>query len=110
MWNWIADESEKQKLRIKKRNYFAFMEELHPPLFDCYCCEYDFLQDDTNWGVSCEKCPIDWGSTSNGFMCENLDTDGDGCGLYKQWRTCSDWETAVRLARKIANLPENINI
>ena len=110
MWNWIADESEKRKLIIKKRDYFEFIEALSPPLFDCYCCEYNSLQNDANGIINCEKCPIDWGSTRNSFMCEDLHIDGNRGGLYAQWRTCSDVETAVRLAREIANLPKNINI
>ena len=90
MWNWIADETLKQKKRVEKKEYFNFFGialEDTPKKF-CYCCEFaDFI---------CYRCPIDWSPKRD--CCDD--------GLFAKWLHCKDYKEASILARQIAELPE----
>lgn len=94
LWHWIADETERQKRCVEKKEY---------PLFhrfiidcDCWCCEYT--------PFDCNICPIQW----------RIDDDSLGqvkCILseFGDWSyavNIGDWREAARIARIIAELPE----
>lgn len=106
MWNWIADETERQKRVVLKIDYFfmhGFSRE-NTPASLCYCCEYDRPRSD-----SCKECPIDWGSDSSFVMCECRHHLGDKQGFFAKWDIASrenKWKAAAKYARIIANLPE----
>ena len=110
MWNWLADETEKRKLKMNKTDYFEENRECRGIKLRnwCYLCEYTVNYTGIySYSINCGVCPINWGSDSGYYMCEN-----DGKGIYSQWCHCDpdDWQTAARLARKIANLPENMEV
>ena len=92
MWRWIAEETEKQKRIVTRKEYFKSMEieEENIPEFYCYCCEYCELADG-----DCELCPILW--------------DGEKTTCFSDfvtWLSTTSWQEAAELARKIAELPE----
>lgn len=98
MWNWIADEIEKRKcecdIPLFKQCYYC--ENKLTLISNCFCCEY-------NVGIKeCLKCPLDWIETSH--CCDN-----DNSLYYKLTRSES-WQEQVDLARKIANLPERVDV
>ena len=96
LWNWIADETLKQRRRVMKEEYFEVHKEEYPiiPHEECWCCEYS-REDD------CSDCPIDWGKDKDKFI---------GCthSLYRDWVTCctNEYIKASQIARQIAELPE----
>lgn len=95
MWDWIADETENKKRKIKKDEYFYFNETKIDdiPINMCYCCEFSRK----NPGHCTCDCIINWG-------------EDKGCinSYFTKWILCDfyDWEEAARLSRIIANLPE----
>lgn len=94
MWNWLADETEKQKRKVKKHEY-PLMQEMSITN-ECFICEYC-----ANEGIKCNNCIIVWPGTKA------------VCGIsspYILWLFCGDreWEKAARYAREIANLPERV--
>lgn len=95
MWNWIADEIEKEKevLNISNlKRIYCGDNDLHL-LSDCFCCEY-------NKNVCrCVRCPLTWGEFDG--CCNNEKT-----GLYDRVCDASTWQEQAKLARQIANLPE----
>lgn len=111
MWNWIADMTEKSKLKVSKYDYFIgndMRTDMYGLYNNCYCCEYCYINSGMiNFGVlNCDICPIEWGSICKNNMCENRYMYGDLNGYYAQWKRVYDWKEAARLARIIANLPE----
>lgn len=96
MWNWIADETLKQKRIIRKKEYFSAnnISSSCIPFYECYCCEYSTK----NCRRDCSKCPIKW---------ENGDCIA---GEFSDWtEACivNNYTKAAKLARIIAYLPEN---
>lgn len=101
-WNWIADETLKQKRRVEKFEYFD-EQDIDPhdtPWRDCYLCEFSRS---VYIGHQCDKCPIEWGGKIGD--CYHKNTRGDYRGLYVRWIKAADYKEAARLAREIANLP-----
>ncbi len=96
MWNWIAEETLKQKRKVEKSEYFKAHGITDIPLIECYCCEYA--------KNNCLNCPIDWGGEFG--ACMSRDTADDRKGLYWLWLLEPDYLTAAELAKKIAELPE----
>lgn len=105
MWNWIADEIEKEKkyqdINCLKEEYcdregFCYLTN------NCFCCEY------TN--INCSLCPIEWGSEVEDLMCLDQYKEYDNEGLYALCRDELDWREQAKLARQIANLPERENV
>ena len=104
MWNWIADETERLKRVVLKPEYFKEHNISHNevPRFSCYCCGFDLHC----WSLPlCGACPIIWGVNTEMYACLNEKSP------YKKWnivvkRYSDDWESAAKLAREIANLPE----
>jgi len=98
MWHWIADKTLKYKRKVTKEDYFdaKHIKKKDRPFCNCYCCEY---VEQGFWG--CDICPVEWGDIPH---CVGVGYPKSG--LYKRWDTCSDYKTAARLARQIAELPE----
>ena len=97
MWNWIADETERQKRKVSKEDYFnAHPEYEMRPLLDCFCCEYDDQHELRN----CRYCPVLW-NTENHRCYWN----GTVFGSWGSTESC-EWNNAALYAREIANLPE----
>lgn len=96
MWNWIAEETLRQKCKVEEREYFKAHEITDIPSGESYCCDYAAL--------NCLNCPIDW----NGKLryCLDLDVRGDKEGLYALWLLEPDYIKAAKLAKRIAELPE----
>lgn len=93
MWNWIADETKKQKRKVSKSEY-PLMKEMSI-ISDCFICEYCEKS-----VIDCRSCIIKW----PGADC------GDPPSPYYQWVHCQRWEwgKAAQYAREIANLPERV--
>lgn len=88
LWNWIADETLRQKRFVTKREAFAHFG--WPDILNhCWCCEYA--------AVSCRFCPINWGT---GYECQSNGS------LFRLWVTSRSYEDTAKYAREIANLPE----
>ena len=104
MWNWIADESIRQKRKVREKDYFYTMQisEEEQPLLDSYACEYavEKSRKIKYCGSCCKYCPINWGGDDNDCLNDE--------SLFTKWSSCgkSDYEEAARLAREIANLLE----
>lgn len=110
MWNWIADETKKQRVIIDKSEYFEAhgIPESERPLHYCYCCEYVYQEtgevpdadrktaEELPEGCT-DICPIDWGA--------NVDCMTDG-SAFMQWCDTIEPEARAKLARIIAELPE----
>lgn len=94
MWNWIADEIERQQclccIPLLKQCY-CHKNKL-TLIADCFCCEYN------NNYIECPKCPLDWIETSH--CCNNEKS------LYYRILWTESWQEQADLARQIANLPE----
>ena len=105
MWNWIADETLKQKKCVSKDNYFEHMHifPLDIPFHKCYLCEYSKAIKESNKDyfpyLMCNFCPVDWGHIN----CCDMHSP------YSLWKyTCAEglnWEKAANYARAIAELP-----
>lgn len=106
MWRWIAEETEKQKQRVRKQEYLVkhgYYDYLgNIPLNDCFLCDYTFQE-----GLpDCSLCLLDWDSEQEDYMCERKSENEDG--YYCKWYSTSDnnWQRAAKLAKIIAELPE----
>lgn len=101
MWNWIADEIEREKTTIgiwNAKKAYLQINGIEPIFNDCFLCEYARCEVD---GCICILCPLLWG--------ENQDTcviTTQGFGLFEKCVDCKDWQEQAALARQIANLPE----
>ena len=108
MWNWIADETERQTMIVGEKEYFEASGITNIPFGICYCCEYANQRKEVlQTGTTCKNCPINWGE--NGNTCAVLyNEQGEhvGDGLYCQWHNAIHWPEAAELAREIANSPE----
>ena len=113
MWNWIADETERRKCVVNKREYIR-SKRSHDEgvlLFDCYCCEYSHgyaYQRRDSTRAYCKYCPIDWPSRAELWKCEHSQFN-DEKGLYRLWITAYNkrsYRQAATIARQIATLPE----
>jgi hypothetical protein len=127
MWNWIADEIEKETILLKynclsflKENYFE-INNLPEIQCNCFCCEY-VNKYKGGWFLpgSCMGCPLVWGTEKviyNSFcFCEGLSLNDKKFTNYENERgpygKCVDamcdgnYKEAARQARIIANLPE----
>lgn len=101
LWNWIADETERQQRKVAKGEYPLLK---HAGLEnDCWCCEYARTarkNDIVKKGREilklpiCVYCPINWG----GYSCSDNE--------YDEWYFSYTWQEAAHWARVIAELPE----
>lgn len=101
MWNWIADEIEKENhvfdIEELKDLYLGVFKKMSIcPIERCFLCEYSMEQlNKTGNGVTCDHCPV-------------IKADGYGClgGLHYEVCRSYTWQEQAKLARQIANLPE----
>lgn len=104
MWNWIADEIERQKhiytIGVLKEQYCN--EHNLEMEMDCFCCEYSFEKSGFGFTYLCSFCPLSWIETKT---CCNNDNS-----LYCKLTHSESWQEQVDLARQIANLPERVDV
>ncbi len=111
MWRWIAEETEKRKELVRKKEYMAIFFTFDEVFSHCFCCDYaanKYNRSDFN-GSYCDYCPIDWGSKTEDLMCMDKERIDDDRGLYALWYNIQfydDYKRAAELARQIAELPE----
>lgn len=115
LWNHVADiiesgilNDKKHVSTIKEAAFRKMIEQgelekgIRNPTFDCFCCEYlfqtegDFVPDPE---ICSKHCPIDWGSYDNYCMSSEY-------WLFLKFYRNEDFDTAAKIARRIANLPE----
>lgn len=105
MWNWIADEIEKEKMicdiDMYKDFYLTVLRKMTIlPVERCFLCEYARKEKYKKYsGTTCDCCPVKGGG-------------GDGClgGLYYSVCRAETWKEQAALARQIANLPERTDV
>lgn len=119
MWNWIAEETLKRKVKVTKNDYFLEHPECKAPFFaNCYCCDYameqfrqykSYYYKDKKDKVSfCDFCPIKWGSKTKD-KCIKYTSDIIGVfakGIFAKYEYTNKYKSAARLAKIIAELPE----
>ncbi len=100
-WNWIADETLKQKRRVEEWDFFKAHGIREIPFMGKYCCDYA--------RGNCDCCPIEWGDTTDFCKClQKLQKyHGDPRGLYALWFRQPNYIKYAELARRIAELPEH---
>ena len=76
----------------------------------CPLCEYahkkncsERIHDNLHY---CEKCPIEWFSEKDIYMCENIDLSGQYNGLWQRALVSEDWVEQAALCLMISELPE----
>lgn len=93
MWNWIADEVEKEgivlRVPVLEKNW-CDTHNTHPTL-SCFACTY------CGFKLCEDGCLFDWGSGCDFTIC--------GRGYYGECVRAKTWQEQAELARKIANLP-----
>ena len=113
MWEWIAEETRKQKRCVGKAEYL--LECGMSPfelLNNCFCCQFSLDYPDDH--AECERCPIEFDSTADEYMCiHTSNSSKESCfedGLYAAWeddyRISGDWQHAAEMADIIAGLAE----
>ena len=103
MWQWIAEETRRQKRRVEKFEYFiAFgIPRWERPCCDCYACKEGMqrVRDNSrDGGMRCSYCPIDWGNCAGEGNCTEKGT------LYDEWEHAYSYEDTAELAEQIAQL------
>ena len=118
LWNEIADMLDRGErydhVDVLKRQALNNIGEENDICNNCYCCEY--AKND------CRRCPVIWNNESYDYMCE-IGYDDSCEDLYddlydvkhnSEWANFlmlmkqKDYDTAAKIAREIANLPESI--
>ena len=113
LWNYIADESEKQGRIISKKEAFEHFGWKYVRNW-CWCCRYT---ENKTWKINPEiviygsllcssYCPLIW--PQDAFKCLSVDSP------FVKWSkienlSIKDWydlQDAIKYAREIANLPE----
>ena len=110
MWNWIAEEIEKEQDTLDIAFLKSiFLEQKGDDTVDmqvhenCYLCCYTTSE--------CDKCPLLWPSESDILMCVYgyKSANGYSKGLYNKCYHLyheDNWKLQAKLCRKIANLPQ----
>lgn len=98
MWMWIAEETEKKRIKIGKFEFFKTMNIMCEdiPKYMCYACEYAERQE-----ADGRICPI-----------ESWNTEKQDClsgyrkkkSPYRKWDTSKDWKAVAKYASEIAAL------
>ena len=106
MWNWIADNISNHNYNVTKlKKEFCEMKGIQA-VNNCFCCEYGAQLTGSSLSEDrCPQCPVLWGTEDehDKFFCEGYDEKG----LYARIMIAEcegDFETAIKLARQIANL------
>lgn len=115
LWDWVANESERQKRIVGKSEYPLFK---HLKICNnCWCCEYARerakvepvtpTKYEDKWIIRynmyyqrCKYCPLKWGTEN----CVSLQSE------YGKWASAETWQDAAYWARVIAELPEKEDI
>lgn len=92
LWNWIADETERQQRKVGKVEYPLFKHRIINA--GCFCCEFVIVENHE----TCDYCPIMWKFGSCQFGGERSE--------YRKWLNAKTWQEAAHWARIIAQLPE----
>lgn len=110
MWNWISNETLKEKRVVNKNEYFQKNNIKKIPINECYLCEYIRKFEIIGPGYGCEKCPLKFTNIYNLhnselfiFPCVREDSP------YYKWLNLDyirDYELASQYAKEIAELPE----
>lgn len=108
IWNWIADETLKQKAIVYKEDAFEhFKWDWDKTLEGCWCCHYAIIERNKNTynkgTVVCDYCPLKWSHNRCNYNGEFFK------GLYSKWHIATinnNYKKAAKIARKITNLPE----
>lgn len=100
MWRWIAEECEKRKRAISKKEYFEYHNISDIPLSRCYLCEYQYQ-------FKVHTCLI------KKWNLEDDDCLGGGCccgdyefGDYRDGFYDNDYKKCIKAANTIADLAE----
>lgn len=110
MWRWIAEETKKRREIVKEEDYIKKYFQRDVILCHCFCCEYTSQRGGCADLFFCEFCPIDWNSECDELMCEDYDeTEENNKGLLGLWEDAKSWQTAAKLAKQIAELPERFS-
>lgn len=96
LWNWIADETEKEKRCVDKWEAFAYFGWPEVEAF-CWCCEYNEQTDERGCDQG-QLCILKWPEGS----CIR--------GLFYNWQEATDPFVRAKLARQIANFPVNEDV
>ena len=91
MWNWIAEESIRQKGTVYKEDAFEHFG-WEPCENNCWCCEYNELND----GINCSKCPVVWPCV----YCVSPKSP------FRRYSYSSNYIEDAKYAKQIAELPE----
>ena len=100
MWQWIAEETRRQKRYVEKFEYFyAFdISKGERPYCDCYACEEGRQRARDNGRNSsskeCGYCPIDWGK------CDCMEKGT----LYDEWGDAYLYEDIAEFAERISKM------
>lgn len=92
MWNWIADESIRQKRRVERREAFEHFG-WGVTKTDFWCCEYVAANN-----KKCSDCPIAW---PKGARCAINDNTP-----YIKWCFSLGYNDCAKYAKQIEELPE----
>lgn len=110
MWNWISNETLKEKRVIEKNEYFQKNNIKKIPRNECYLCEYTRKFEIIGFGSGCKKCPLKF---TNIYNLHNSELYHAPCtrddSPYYKWVMLNherDYELASKYAKEIANLPE----
>lgn len=107
-WGWMADETLRQKRKVKKVEYFyaRHMGHAEMPFNQCYLCEFvvfGYRNIPVGFHHLCNDCPVEWGGKVNHCVRRNRYINKKG--IYWKWFITTNYKKAARLAREIANLP-----
>lgn len=110
MWNWIAEETLKQKRCVDKEEAFEHFGWGSDIDCNCWCCEY---ASSISYIGKCNRCPLVWkiNGEERAYCCDVYPIAGSQSrhGWYWLWRDAylrSEYERASYYARRIAKLPE----
>lgn len=104
MWHWIAEETRKQKRKVRKYEYFQ--QNRNIPVNECFACAEAMSRwtKTHNGDTSCQYCPLKWGTEEYGTLDFCIYDDA----LFNQWMKIgaglSDWQVAADLADRIAEM------
>lgn len=85
MWRWIAIETQKRQIPVKKEEYLKKYFPDESIIKNCFCCEYDGFSE-------CAYCPIYWNSSLKKLMCEDKNIEGDRDNLFDMWLNTNTWK------------------
>ena len=110
MWNWISEETLKQKRCVTKEEVFKHFGWPLTVHSCCWCCEY---VSSISYIGKCDRCPLVWkiNDEEMAYCCDVYPILGSQSrnGWYSLWCDAywgSEYERASYYAKRIAELPE----